>query len=141
MRVKYYGLAFDYEPSTEITHDEESSLVKNINQLIHNFAFINYHKFSKTYRAFSADGFMKYDMKLFVEMYMIDTNPRKFIYDDKEQAIFRILDMPLEQSFNPAKRRIYQLPIELVTNNDIRFDLDFIKAKFEELKGVANAYL
>lgn len=140
MRIKYYGLAFDYEPSEEVNFDDVD-LVKGVNQKIHNFVYINYYKFAKSFRAINQNGFMQIDMKLFIEMYMIDENPRKYIYDDKEGKIFRILETPLEQVFNPAKRKMYQLPIELITNNEMKFDIDFIKAKFNELREVANANL
>lgn len=141
MQVKSYGLAFDFEPTKEsyVENVEIQVTQTYVTQSLTNFVLINYYKREKSLRAFNADGFQNIQKQLYIEMFALDTNPRKYIYDKRDDAIYKIVDTPISQEFDPSKRKMYSLPIELVNSSDLRFDLDFIRNKFNELWGVLNA--
>lgn len=141
MRVKNYGLAFDFVPTQESYIADLEIEVANqyVTQNLTNFVLINYYKKEKTLYASNTDGFQNITKQLYIEMFSLDTNPRKYIYDKRDDAIYKIMDTPISQEFDPSKRKIYTLPIELVNNNNLRFNMEFIRNKFNELWEILNA--
>lgn len=141
MRVKNYGLAFDFVPTQESYIADLEIEVANqyVTQNLTNFVLINYYKKEKTLYASNTDGFQNITKQLYIEMFSLDTNPRKYIYDKRDDAIYKIMDTPISQEFDPSKRKIYTLPIELVNNNNLRFNMEFIRSKFNELWEILNA--
>lgn len=141
MRVKNYGLAFDFVPTQESYIADLEIEVANqyVTQNLTNFVLINYYKKEKTLYASNTDGFQNITKQLYIEMFSLDTNPRKYIYDKKDDAIYKIMDTPISQEFDPSKRKIYTLPIELVNNSNLRFNMEFIRNKFNELWEILNA--
>lgn len=141
MRVKNYGLAFDFVPTQESYIADLEIEVANqyVTQNLTNFVLINYYKKERTLYASNTDGFQNITKQLYIEMFSLDTNPRKYIYDKRDDAIYKIMDTPISQEFDPSKRKIYTLPIELVNNNNLRFNMEFIRNKFNELWEILNA--
>ena len=141
MKIKSYGLLFDFLPTQEI-ENEEMPVVKNyVKQECTNFVLVNYFKGEKKNVAINSDGFQSLVKQMYIEMYMVDTNPRKMLYDKKDDCFYRILETPISQEFEPSKRKLYRLSIELINNSDLRFDEKFIKDKFNELWRVLNGSL
>lgn len=138
MRIKSYGLLFDFLPTQESDNEAMPVTKQYVMQECTNFVLVNYFKGEKKNVAFNDEGFQTYTKQMFIEMYMIDTNPRKILYDKKDNAFYRILEMPINQEFNPSHRKLYRLPIELIADSDLRFDSEFIRNKFDELWGVLN---
>lgn len=141
MRVKNYGLAFDFVPTQESYIADLEIEVANqyVTQNLTNFVLINYYKKERTLYASNTDGFQNITKQLYIEMFSLDTNPRKYIYDKRDDAIYKIMDTPISQEFDPSKRKIYTLPIELVNNNNLKFNMEFIRNKFNELWEILNA--
>lgn len=138
MKIKSYGLLFDFLPTKEI-ENEEMPVVKNyVRQDCTNFVLVNYFKSERKNLATNAEGFQNLVKQMYIEMYMIDTNPRKMLYDKKDDSFYRILETPISQEFEPSKRKLYILPIEFINDSDLRFDDKFIKDKFNELWSVLN---
>lgn len=138
MRIKSYGLLFDFLPTQESDNQAMPVTKQYVTQECNNFVLVNYFKGEKKNVAFNSEGFQTYTKQMFIEMYMIDTNPRKILYDKKDNAFYRVLETPIDQEFNPSNRKLYRLPIELIADSDLRFDSEFIHNKFEELWGVLN---
>lgn len=142
MQIKSYGLMFEFMPTKETDYDEIKVTKNYVTQECKNFVLINYFKGEKKNIAYNADGFQTLDKQMYIELYMIeDTNPRKIIYDKKDDSFYRILETPINQEYNPSRKKIYRLPIEFISDSDLRFDSDFVRKKFDELWGELNAYL
>lgn len=142
MRIKSYGLFFDFLPTKE-TMNEKMEVVKDyVTQECTNFAMASYYKGEKKNVAFNEDGFQSYTKQMFIELFMLDTtNPRKMLYDKKDDSFYRILETPINQEYNPSKRKIYRLTIEMINDSDLRFDSQFIRDKFKEMEREINGNL
>lgn len=142
MRIKNYGLMFEFVPAQESDRKEIAMTNEYVTQECRNFVLVNYFKGEKKNVAFNDEGFQTTNKIMYIEMFMVDdTNPRKMIYDKKDDCFYRILDTPIEQSFDPSKRKLYRLPIEYITDSDLRFNSTFIRNKFDELWRVLNGSL
>lgn len=139
MRIKSYGLLFDYTNAQEVKRPNIDGITNYLIQELNNFVLISYFKREKKYSATDENGFLNIKQQLFIEFYMTDTFPRKILYDAKSDLLYRIKDMPINQEFEPSRRRLYELPIELIDSSFLRFDLDFIRAKYKEMLGIYNA--
>lgn len=141
MRIKYYGMLFDYTEALEVQKKNIELDAGYVAQEINNFVLVNYYKREKKYWAIDDNGFQTIKKQLFIELYMTDTNPRKLLYDKKDDMVYRISDMPIGQTFEPDRRRLYELPIEVIETAKftMRLNMDFIRSKYDELWEVYNA--
>lgn len=140
MRAKSNGLAFNFTPAFETPMQNFEEVTNQyVIQDLNNFVLINFYKYEKKQFAVNQDGFQSINRILYAEMPMIDTNPRNYIYDGKESLIYKVIDMPINPSVDPSKKKLVQVQIELVNTSDLKFDLKFIKAKYDELFGVMYA--
>lgn len=140
MRLKSDGLAFNYTPAQETTMEKFSDLVQvYVTQFLSDFALVNYYKTEKRNYAFNDNGFQSITREMWFEMPLIDTNPRTFIYDAKDEMVYKVMEAPINPAYNPAMRKLIELRVELINWSDYKFDIDFIKDKYDELKGVLYA--
>lgn len=138
MRVKNYGLLFDYLPSRETLDTDMPITNQYVTQEFTNFVLVNYYKGERKNVAFNSDGFQSVSKQMYIELYALDTNPRKILFDKKDDKFYKILETPINQEFEPNKRKLYTLPIELINDSNIKFDKAFIVDKFNELWEVLN---
>ena len=141
MRVAKFGMAFNYEPTTQTTIETGEIIYpdKFLKQRCKDFTLINYYIKEKRFYAQNIMGFNNIEKQLYIEMFLIDNNPRKYIYDNYSDAIYKVLDTPINVNFDTIQRKMYEIPISLLNTSEIRIDKEFIVNKFNELKGLINA--
>lgn len=133
MKIVCSGLAFDYEPTKEIMRKNSAIVEDYVQQEFTNFALISYYKKEKKQYTRNLDGFMNIDIRMVFEMNMLDTNPRRYIYDKATDLVFRVSNTPINPSLDPSKRRMIELDVDMVNSSEMLFDLDFIRNKYKEI--------
>lgn len=133
MRIASSGLAFDYEPTKEIMRKNSMIAEDYVKQEFTNFALISYYKKEKKQVTRNLEGFLNIDIRMVFEMNMLDTNPRRYIYDKSTDLVFRVSNTPINPALDPSKRRMIELDVDMVNSSEMLFDLDFIREKYKEI--------
>lgn len=133
MRIASSGLAFDYEPTKEIMRKNSMIAEDYVKQEFTNFALISYYKKEKKQVTRNLEGFLNIDTRMVFEMNMLDTNPRRYIYDKSTDLVFRVSNTPINPALDPSKRRMIELDVDMVNSSEMLFDLDFIREKYKEI--------
>ena len=133
MRIASSGLAFDYEPTKEVMRKNSNIVDDYVRQEFTNFALISYYKKEKKQVTRNLDGFLNIDIRMVFEMNMLDTNPRRYIYDKSTDLVFRVSNTPINPALDPSKRRMIELDVDMVNSSEMLFDLDFIREKYKEI--------
>lgn len=132
MTIVSRGLAFDYEPSKEELAGEE--LIKPyVVQKLYNFGLVEYYKKEGKIQVNLGNGFMQMENVMIFQMSMIDGEPRRMIFDWGDQKIYRVSNTPLNPLYKPSERRLVSLKVNLINSNMLRFDVEFLRAKYNEL--------
>ena len=133
MRIASSGLAFDYAPTKEIMRKNSMIAEDYVKQEFTNFALISYYKKEKKQVTRNLEGFLNIDIRMVFEMNMLDTNPRRYIYDKSTDLVFRVSNTPINPALDPSKRRMIELDVDMVNSSEMLFDLDFIREKYKEI--------
>lgn len=135
------GLAFDYSPTDEAYIENNDLVEPYVVQTIKNFCLVEYQKREGKVTANIENGFVQLNNAIIFRMSAIDGEPRRMVFDWSEQKIYRVETTPLNPIYDPSKRRLIDLKMKLVNSNMLRFDMDFLKAKYLELVESLNGEL
>lgn len=140
MRVKRYGLLFDYEGTKESEMDNIAYINNYVEQTFNNFVLVNYFLIQKSLTTYKDDGFQNISQQFFIELFMIDTNPRKLLYDKKSDKIYYVNNTEIAQELEPNRRRLYTLPLQVINEASFKIDTQFIRDKFNQMWEVYNGF-
>lgn len=140
MRIKSYGLLFTYQPTVEVEH-QNIQLTKHLSNVLSNFILINYFKYEKIFQIRLDDGFMTKKTQMFIDLYASKLNPNELLFDKETNQIYKVMDIPINQEYDPAKRKRYTLPIEMIDSNLLNIDINFVLNKYNYLYEQYNADL